>query len=179
MINYDELISKCKEYGFTHAVPLDCATLTPMTEVRDMCAANRCGQYGSNWSCPPACGELEECIRKMEGFSRGILVQTVGYPEDSMDFETMMETEQQHKEHFLAFADYLTEVCPGRLALGSGCCTRCKTCAYPDAPCRFPDRMVSSMEAYGLLVTQVCESNNIPYYYGPGTIAYVSCYLLE
>ncbi len=178
MINYEELISRSQEYGFTHAVPLDCATLTPMQEVRDMCAANRCGQYGSSWSCPPACGELEQCIESMKKFSRGLLVQTVGYPEDSMDFETMMETEQIHKEHFLSFGDEIKKDWPGSLLLGSGCCTRCPTCAYPEA-CRFPDKRISSMEAYGLLVTQVCESNSIPYYYGPGTIAYVSCYLLE
>ena len=65
------------------------------------------------------------------------------------------------------------------LPIGAGCCTKCKVCTYPDAPCRFPDQAFSSMEAYGMLVTQVCKANGLEYYYGPCTIAYTSCYLLE
>ena len=28
-------------------------------EVRGMCEANRCGRYGTSWSCPPGCGDWE------------------------------------------------------------------------------------------------------------------------
>jgi hypothetical protein len=35
------------------------------------------------------------------------------------------------------------------------------------------------MEAYGLLVTQICTDNGMKYYYGPDTLAYTSCFLLE
>ena len=35
------------------------------------------------------------------------------------------------------------------------------------------------MEAYGMLVMQVCQANHLDYYYGPGKIAYTSCYLLK
>ena len=65
------------------------------------------------------------------------------------------------------------------LALGAGCCTQCAVCSYPDSPCRFPEKMVSSMEAYGMLVLEVCQKNGMAYYYGPNTIAYTSCFLLE
>jgi predicted metal-binding protein len=64
------------------------------------------------------------------------------------------------------------------LALGAGCCTICRTCAYPDAPCRFPDRAVASMEAFGLLVLEVCKANGLQYYYGSDKMAYNSCFLL-
>ena len=37
----------------------------------------------------------------------------------------------------------------------------------------------SSMEAYGLWVSKVCELSGIPYNYGPNTIAYTSCFLLK
>ena len=68
---------------------------------------------------------------------------------------------------------------PGLLALGAGTCTRCKECTYPDAPCRFPDKRVSSMEACGLVVMDTCKANGLGYYYGPQSIAYTSCFLLE
>ena len=68
---------------------------------------------------------------------------------------------------------------PNMLPMGAGCCTKCKTCTCPDAPCRFPDQAFSSMEAYGMLVMQVCQANHLDYYYGPRKIAYTSCYLLK
>ena len=106
-------------------------------------------------------------------------MQTVGEVEDSLDFEGMMEAEAAHKEHFAALHEKLLETWPGLLALGAGTCTRCKACTYPDAPCRFPDRRVSSMEACGLVVMDTCKANGLGYYYGPQSIAYTSCFLLE
>ena len=179
MLNMEALAAMAPEAGFTHSAPLDVSTLELRDEVRAMCSANTCRAYGRNWSCPPACGELEDLRQKFAQYSRGLLVQTVGEVEDSMDFEGMMEAEAAHKEHFAALHEKLLETWPGLLALGAGTCTRCKACTYPDAPCRFPDRRVSSMEACGLVVMDTCKANGLGYYYGPQSIAYTSCFLLE
>lgn len=64
------------------------------------------------------------------------------------------------------------------LFLAAGTCTLCPVCTYPDAPCRFPGSAFVSLEAAGLVVSEVCESANIPYYHGKGTIAYTSCVLV-
>ena len=106
-------------------------------------------------------------------------MQTKGELEDEFDGEGMMETEALHKEHFIKMHDQLKKFFPKLLSLGAGCCTRCAKCSYPDAPCRFPEKRFSSMEAYGMLVTQVCQDSGIEYYYGPGTITYTSCFFLE
>lgn len=174
----DKLVEAGKEAGFSHVHEMDPDTIVLMQEVRDMCAANTCGQYGVKWSCPPGCGSLEECERKVRGYQKGLIVQTVGQLEDSMDYETMMETEEAHKEHFVSFLNTLKESFPRLLPLGAGCCTNCKTCTYPDEPCRSPEKAISSMEAYGMLVNQICKDNGVTYNYGPNTIAYTSCYLL-
>ena len=179
MLNYEELAAQGKAAGFTHVVPLDISTIQLMPEVRDMCATNSCGPYGQKWSCPPGCGTLEECRQRLQGYTEGILVQTVGELEDEMDYESMQETGQRHKEAFERFYAQLRPQYPDMLAVGTGGCTQCKTCTYPDAPCRFPDKMVSSMEAYGMLVSQVCTDNNLPYYYGKCTLAYTACFLLK
>ena len=65
------------------------------------------------------------------------------------------------------------------LAAGAGCCTVCKECTYPDAPCRFPEQKMSSMEALGMLVLEVCKANDMRYFYGENTIAYTSCFLFR
>lgn len=179
MIDYKELEVIGKQTGFSHIAPLDCSTIQLLPEVRQMCANNTCHMYGKNWSCPPGCGTLEECEARVRQYTYGILVQTVGNLEDSMDVETMMETEAEHKEHFFALEEQLRPKYPAMLPIGAGCCTRCKECTYPDNPCRFPNKTFASMEAYGMLVTQVCQDNNLTYYYGPCTITYTSCFLLE
>lgn len=57
--------------------------------------------------------------------------------------------------------------------------TICSQCTYPDSPSRFPDKAIPSMEAYGLLVSKVCEKSGLPYYYGPKTLTYTSCVLID
>ena len=178
MQNMDALIHMAEEVGFTHAAPLDPATIELKPEVREMCSNGTCSQYGKHWSCPPGCGELDACRERIARYRTGLLVQTVGELEDAFDAETMMETEANHKAHFQQVYAALRKEYPDMLALGAGCCKQCAACTYPDAPCRFPEKMVSSMEAYGMLVLEVCKKNGLQYYYGPNTLAYTSCFLL-
>ena len=178
-MTFDEIKTMALETGFTHVVPLDPGTIELKPEVRQMCQANTCGQYGKRWSCPPGCGTLEDCAREIARYRTGILVQTVGELEDELDGEGMMEAEAIHKQHFLRLCEQLREKCPRVLAIGTGCCTHCASCSYPEAPCRFPEKMVCSMEAYGMVVLEVCKANGLSYYYGPCRIAYTSCFLLD
>lgn len=172
-----DLKALAKECGFTVAEELNPQTLKFLPEVREMCAADRCRHYDKSWACPPACGTLEQWQEKASRFSKGILLQTVGEIEDSYDFEAMMEINARNAENFARFADQVLDAGLDCLPMSVGACTRCKECTYPDAPCRFPDRMFSSMEACGLMVNQVCTDNGVPYNYGPGRMAYTSCLL--
>ena len=178
MMDNQQLAACAQAAGFTHWAELDVGSIGLKQEVRDMCASNTCGRYGKCWSCPPGCGSLEECAGKLKGMARGILVQTVGDVEDSFDVEGMAAAEAAHKEHFARMYEALRASGEEVLALGAGCCTQCRECTYPGAPCRFPERMVSSMEAFGMLVLEVCQANGLPYYYGSDKIAYTGCFLL-
>ena len=166
------------EAGFTYAVAMDVTTLDLKQEVRHMCA-NGCHQYNKRWSCPPGCGELTALRQLIQPYTKAILVQTVGQLEDAFDGEAMIETEQQHKEQLLNLQQELLKHHPKLLTLGAGCCTLCEECSYPDAPCRLPQKKIVPMEAYGLLVADVCKQNGLRYGYGESTITYTSCFLLE
>ncbi len=174
-----ELMELAMQCGFTHAAPLDVSTLRVMQEVRDMCAVNTCGMYGKRWSCPPGCGTIEECAQRIGLYRSGIVVQTVGQLEDSFDVEGIQDASKRQKEAFARMTEELRKRYPDMLPLGTGCCEQCAECTYPDAPCRFPDKAMSSMESYGLLVNQVCTDNGLRYNYGPNTIAYTGCFLLQ
>lgn len=174
-MTYQELETWAKEAGFTGVGRLNPETIVLKPEVRDMCAA--CQMYGKRWSCPPGCGDLEEISGKIRQFSQGILLQSTGEVEDSFDFEAMQEIEAAHKARFMGLHESLIANHIPHLAMGAGCCTMCKECTYPQEPCRFPERMVSSMEASGMVVLEVCQANDLPYYYGSQTMTYTSCIL--
>ncbi len=167
-----------KGLGFTHACPLDPKTLQTREDVRTMCAADKCHAYGKNWTCPPHCGALADCQKKMHQYRRGILLQTVGYLKKDIDTRTYRETEQRHLESFSAFCDAIRKAYPDALCLGTGGCRLCSHCAFPE-PCRFPEKATSSMEGYGLFVTQVCRDAGLPYHHGAKTITYTACVLYD
>ena len=177
--NTAELVQEALDTGFSQAGELNVSALVFMPEIRQMCNADRCHQYGKNWRCPPGCGSIEEAAKQAAKYSYGILVQTVGKMEDDFDYETIEAAKEKHKKNFSALVEKLKARYGDILPMGAGTCSLCETCTYPDAPCRFPDKSISSMEAYGLWVSKVCELSNVPYYYGKQTITYTSCYLLK
>ena len=148
-----ELLDLAAQCGFDHAGALNVAAMRFDPAVRDMCAADRC--------------------------RRGVLLQSTGQMEDDFDVEAMMDTERLQKERFRAFVDRVRSEHPDCLPMSSGACTVCPTCTYPDAPCCFPQLAIPPMEAYGLVVSQVCQDSGLPYYYGPQTITYTACVLID
>jgi len=177
MTKYEELAKLAKKNGFIHFAELDIDTLEFMQEIRDMCNPEQCRNYNKSWSCPPACATLEEMRERINNYKTGILVQTVGDLEDSMDWDGIMETGALHKENFGKMREELSASNKKILALGAGECKICEACTYPNNPCRYPEKMEISMEASGLFVSKVCTDNNLPYNHGPDTIAFTSCFL--
>ena len=172
----DVLARRC---GFTYSAAMDISALEFLQEVRDMCNGKQCDRYDTSWSCPPACPSLEQLRSRVSGYDAGLLVQTVGDIEDSFDWEGMMTAGARHKANFGQMWDELEKIYPSVFAMGAGACMLCEKCTYPHAPCRNPERMSASMEACGLYVSKVCADNNLKYNYGPGKIAFTSCFLLQ
>jgi predicted metal-binding protein len=169
-------MEKAKEIGFDVAAVLNPQALVARSDIRAMCAEDKCGAYHRNWTCPPAVGTLEECQTRMRGYQHGILLQSIGHMNKTVDSKCYRETEQRHIKNFYAFAEEIRKEYPSALCLGAGGCRVCKRCAYPE-PCHFPEKAVSSMEGYGLFVMQVCRDACVPYYHGEKTITYTACVL--
>lgn len=168
-----------EECGFTNSGFFETCEMRFLKEVREMCRDNRCGRYGKSWVCPPASGDLEQMNARISGYTWGILLQSTGNLEDALDAENIIETERFQNECFTRFCSFLRAEGISHFPMGSGGCGKCRSCTYPSQPCRFPEEAVSSMEAYGLLVTDVCKSAGIPYYYGRNTITFSACVLFQ
>ena len=172
-------IKIAKEAGFEQACRLNMESLVCLQVVRDMCSADKCRVYGKSWACPPACGSLEHCSKRIAEYTDGVLVQTVGDLEDEFDLEGIARANKRHAKTFARLARQIRTMDSSALPLSAGSCQRCAVCTYPSKPCRYPGKMLSSMEAYGLLVSDVCKASGMPYYRGPHTITFTSCILFR
>lgn len=96
---------------------------------------------------------------------------------DEFDYQGMQTLARQHRKAFESFARQARLLHPGCLALTAGACTLCRRCTCPSAPCRYPARRLSSMEAYGLWVSDICRQSGLEYNYGARTMTYTACVL--
>lgn len=141
-------------------------------EVRRMCAMNTCRQYGKSWACPPALGTLEACRARVCQYDK-MLVFSIKYDlEDSFDFEGMQEGMSQFKTACRAIDAAVRPLISDYLMMSNEGCDLCKTCTYPDAPCRFPDKAHGSLEGYGIFVNELAESAGMNYINGVNTVTY-------
>lgn len=174
----EAMLVVARECGFSEAVYVDVPGLNTHEAVRDACAADKCRAYGKNWTCPPYIGDLDQCREKLRSYKKGILLQTVGKLEKTIDTRGYARVEREHLQAFHKFAEKVRETDENALCLGSGGCRICEKCAYPD-PCCFPKKACSSMEGYGLFVTQICRDSGVTYYHGEKTIAYCALVLFN
>lgn len=131
-------------------------------EVRYICKTE-CPRYGKSWSCPPAVGTVEECRRRCEEYEGGFLFTTMTEVPDMEDLEGMLATRTEHEEITRQVRDIFQKENLEVLVLSTESCAICEHCTYPDAPCRFPDRMFPSLEGFGILVTGLAEQCGITF----------------
>ena len=143
--------------------------------VVDACAMNYCGQYGKTWQCPPGIGNFEDLQKECLSYENALVFTTCHAIEDSFDIEGMDEGRKTHEkttdEVLRLFSDKKIK------ALSAEGCGLCKKCTYPTAPCRFPDKARSSVEANGISVVELAQNCGIRYKNAPNTVTYFSVIL--
>lgn len=141
------------------------------------CRDNRCGHYGTCWTCPPGVGTLGELKNKALSFDAAMLFTCKYDLEDCFDFEGMQTAAKQARDILFSIADRLRADGIRFQAMGCGSCDLCETCTYPNAPCRFPDKALVSMEASGIDVVALSKKCGVKYNNGSDTVTYFSIIL--
>lgn len=176
-----DLIALAKSIGFTNAEWVDASQIVCDRRFREQCAANACGVYGKCWMCPPDIGDIDELISQVKSYKRGLLYQSIFTLEDSFDFEGMQEGGREQSRRSRLLDDALrSEGYEGYLHLSKGGCGVCSPCAkVKGEPCRFPDRALSSLEAYGINVSATVKSTSMKYINGVNTVTYFGIVLFS
>lgn len=181
MMTENQLTDILVEWGAYRAavVPVEQIHFEP--EFRKMCESNACGMYGKSWMCPPCVGPVENLIAQAKTFSRALVYQTVNPLEDSYDFEGMMEAGQQMNQLTQRVRSELQNAFGSRaLHFGAGGCRLCPACAKrSEQPCRFPDKALVSLEAYGVNVSKLAELAGMKYINGQDTVTYFGAVLFD
>ena len=146
-------------------------------EVRQACERNYCGKYGKCWTCPPGVGEPEALKAEILTYKNVFLFTTKHDIEDSFDVEGMADAHKRHDE----VTRRLFYLCArnGAKLLAAGGCSLCEKCSYPDAPCRQPDKALTSVEACGINVMETSRRAGINYINGANTVTYFTAVLFN
>ena len=181
MKDFSFLCDIAKECGFANAGIIAVEKIPFDPAFRKACEANQCGRYSKCWTCPPHVGEINELIEKAKGYQWAVVYQSIGQLEDSYDFEGMMAAGETHEKNSREFIQRTKGIWNGDfLHLSAGGCRHCARCAILDEePCRFPEEALSSLEAYGVAVSQLAPKVGMKYINGANTVTYFSMCLFQ
>lgn len=135
-----------------------------MKKCRELCKQNTCGAYNVTWSCPPGIGSINDCLAQIDKYKHGLTIFRK-FDVDLENKELVKKYAVEHQEIVRRFANLLRKNGYDVLPLADGGCTYagCDKCTYPDEPCRYPEMIVPSISAFGILMGNYMESQGIEF----------------
>lgn len=152
------------------------ADLTFTPRVRLVCETD-CPCYGTSWACPPAVGTVEECRARCLAYPDALLITTMTEVSDIADIEATLATRADHEAVTRQVSALFREQGIETYPLSTESCAICQKCAYPDAPCRHPERMYPCVESHGILVIDIAERFGIEFQAGGNIVTWFSLIL--
>ena len=133
--------------------------------VRRICE-QECPMYNTTWACPPAVGTVEECRARCLAYPEALVITTVTEVSDIADIAQTLATRGPHEKIAHEAAALLRAQGQQVMVLSTEACAICAHCAWPDGPCRHPERMFPCIESHGILVTDLAEKCGLEFFNG-------------
>lgn len=151
----------------------------PFSErVRSICR-EECPRYGTSWACPPGVGSVEACRRRCEAYDGVFVFTTIAEVADAANMEETLATRGAHEETTRQIREIFCEQSFDTAALSGESCAICKTCTYPDEPCRHPNSMLPCIEGYGIVVPLLAEKAGIEFMNGSNIVTWFAMVLYK
>ncbi|MCF8026240.1 MAG: DUF2284 domain-containing protein [Desulfobacteraceae bacterium] len=164
------------QHYFTDMKEISSEEIVFRSEVRKLCEMNTCGNYGKNWTCPPAVEPIDAFRDRFGLFDTLLVVYRVYHVKSSFDWNGMKAGMSDFKDRLLDVKKEMEAADPhfDFIVLGAGACHLCDPCAYVDEePCRNPEDAIVSLEACGIDVMRLMKDHGMKYYNGKNTVTYV------
>ena len=175
------IIEKALEFGAYKANVIVTKDIVLDRVFRDICATNTCGMYGRCYMCPPNIGDIDALMAEVANYDFALVYQTVSELEDSFDFEGMTEAKKRTYPITQKLRKLFSDMGINKsLHLGAGGCGVCEVCTKrTNEPCRFPEKAMPSLEAYGINVSELAKAADMKYINGQNTVTYFGAVLFS
>ena len=130
---------------------------------RKYCEQNLCGNYASNYTCPPVCGEVQELKERLLSYPRVLVLKSCHNIESYEDAEKI---ERAKGEHNAKTARLYKEVSAEKSALAIGCsaCKLCSPCKIVlSEHCPHPELALLCLSAFCVNVKELSEKCGMQY----------------
>lgn len=130
--------------------------------VRWICE-QECERFNATWACPPAVGSVKQCQDRCLEYKECFLFSTIAEVSDVINMKETLATRKEHENITAAIEQFIKEQGAECMALSTESCDICETCSYPDAPCRFPEKMHPCVESHGIIVCELAEKYGLEF----------------
>ena len=180
-IHEDMLIQQVLKLGACRVAVIPVSKIHFSRDFRAMCESNACGNFGKCWMCPPDIGEIDSLIEEARGYQKVLVYQTAGRLKDSYDFQGMMHAGKLHNRLSQRISQAFSSLPFHKLLhLSAGGCRVCPVCAKRTGePCRHPEKAISSLEAYGIAVSELADACGMNYTGGENTVTYFGAFFFD
>lgn len=175
-----EMIRIAVEEGFANAAVVTTDKIYFDPAFRPYCEENLCGQYGINFSCPPACGSPEEMKQRILSHKKALVLQSIWEIEDYSDKPAIKQAKGGHNQAAIRVAKRVRAAGKDGFIVGASGCALCSPCVLPKGePCRFPEYQYSCMSAYCIFVKKLSDECGMEYDCGKGLLAFFGMYVYD
>lgn len=173
------MLNLARQLGIDACVELDARLLVPEWRIRELCVQNKCGNYGSNYMCPPHIGSLKEIKARLEKFHRAVLIQYSQPADTKNDIAGVTRIKLDLHNKILTLEDqFRSQGIKEVWGLIGGSCALCEVCKARDAsPCSYPDRARTSLESLGVDVVALLDRSGLDSQFHPDKVTWTGCVL--
>lgn len=165
------LVKAALDYGADKAELIAPAKLVCSNSFRAYCEDNLCGFYGKCWSCPPDVGEIEVLTARLRNYEHIVIYQVISPVEDISNQEEIYAAGERLSATSQKLQSLLRSALNKPFLHLGGSCHLCPECTkLYNEPCRYPDKLLPSLSAYGVDVCKTCEGTSLSYMNGENTI---------
>lgn len=176
----EKMIALAEREGFCGAAVTDTSRIAFDSAFRPYCEENLCGQYGVNYSCPPACGTPEEMKERVLSYPKVLVLKSECEVENFQQREKLLAGKKWHNDAMFRLIAELRKEGHEGFMIGASGCSLCKPCAMAKGePCKFPELRYSCMSAYCIHVKRLAQDCGMKYDYENGILPYFGVYVFR
>ena len=162
-----QLIKLAEEEGF-HAAVISAKDIPVDGSFRKFCEDNLCGKYNANYSCPPACGTVEEVRDRLFAADKALVLQTIHEIGSYENKEAILKSKKNLNLAILRLTEELRKAGMDCFCLGYGGCPLCDPCKQvAGEPCTFPEKRISCISAYCIDVGKLANRCGLEFAWVP------------